>query len=371
MPSSARNTSRVPSYFGWIDALRGVAAICVVIFHYHHFYLAEYDVLASVRTTADFPYGAILGVVYDLGEEAVRLFWVISGFVFAHVYWSRDTTARDFAIARIARLYPLHFVTLLFVAILQIVSTTFAGHVQIFGNNDGWQFAQQVFLLNHVLGFAGEPSFNGPIWLVSAELFAYAVFLATLTLTKRNPLIGSLLLAVVSYVALSLHPDGFVIGQWALVCLVFFFAGSTCFAVYQQVHDKTAVMVATILALLGVAWVGHVTDSNNTVLLSLCCAIVLIVACMENVTTHVGRGGRFLGDISYSIYLVHVPIQMVILLLADLFFDATRSFADSYVTLPAYLIVSIWCAYVVNVRFEKPIGLWVRRRMRGAANVTG
>ena len=62
---------------------------------------------------------------------------------------------------------------------------------------------------------------------------------------------------------------------------------------------------------------------------------------------------------------------MVILLLADLFFDATRSFADSYVTLPAYLIVSIWCAYVVNVRFEKPIGLWVRRRMRGAANVTG
>jgi len=41
------------------------------------------------------------------------------------------------------------------------------------------------------------------------------------------------------------------------------------------------------------------------------------------------------------------------------------------VTLPAYLIVSIWCAYVVNVQFEKPIGLWVRRRMRGAANVTG
>jgi peptidoglycan/LPS O-acetylase OafA/YrhL len=92
---------------------------------------------------------------------------------------------------------------------------------------------------------------------------------------------------------------------------------------------------------------------------------------MENVTTHVGRGARFLGDISYSIYLVHVPIQMVILLLADLFFEPTRSFADSYVTLPAYLIVSIWCAYVVNVRFEKPIGLWVRRRMRGAANVTG
>ncbi|MFX5945263.1 hypothetical protein ABTE62_19415, partial [Acinetobacter baumannii] len=56
---------------------------------------------------------------YDYGHVAVQYFWAVSGFVFAHVYLA-DPTAHDrFWLARVARLWPLHLLTLVLVALLQ------------------------------------------------------------------------------------------------------------------------------------------------------------------------------------------------------------------------------------------------------------
>ncbi len=112
-----------PTYFVWVDALRGLAALSVVVFHYHHFYLRDAAGRPDIPETGTFPYAAILDAAYRHGGLAVEHFWVISGFVFAHVYLGRPTTMRAFWVARFARLYPLHLVTLLAVAALQAVSS--------------------------------------------------------------------------------------------------------------------------------------------------------------------------------------------------------------------------------------------------------
>lgn len=49
----------LPNHFGWIDGLRGVAAVAVVIFHYHHFYLADYADRESIP-----PYKASHGILF-------------------------------------------------------------------------------------------------------------------------------------------------------------------------------------------------------------------------------------------------------------------------------------------------------------------
>jgi peptidoglycan/LPS O-acetylase OafA/YrhL len=119
--------------FFWVDVLRGVAALVIVVFHYHHFYLADAFDRAGVPALESFPYAAVLAPLYSaVAAKAVEVFWLISGFVFAHVYMRRPVTGWNFFVARFARLYPLHFATLLYVAALQIWSLQGAGHWQIY-----------------------------------------------------------------------------------------------------------------------------------------------------------------------------------------------------------------------------------------------
>ena len=159
-----------PSYFAWLDGLRGVAALIVVIFHYHHFYLADWRDRPNIPKPDQFPFSGALLPIYEHGDYAVQLFWVISGFVFAHVYFRRNTNLQGFIMARFARLYPLHFATLMIVLFLQWFSISKVWQWQIYGNNDARHFALQLFFffkLEHVVawiefqradlvGFAGD-----------------------------------------------------------------------------------------------------------------------------------------------------------------------------------------------------------------------
>lgn len=362
MSSAPSSTRPLPAYFGWIDGMRGIAAISVVIFHYTHFYMANAAARPIEVAIMDVPYAGVLWPFYSYGEVAVRLFWVISGFVFAHVYWSRETSARAFGVARLARLYPLHLVTLLIVAALQMISLRWAGHWQVFENNDLRHFVLQLFLLDQSLGFADGLSFNGPIWSVSAEMFAYLLFFVTLPLTKSRPLVASVLLAFAGFAALSVRPDGFIIGHWAFVCVVFFFAGSACFAAFQAIRQVWLLVLGLAVVAAGAAFAGH----ENSALIALCCLVVMALAAAELVVAGRGRILRVLADISYSIYLIHIPVQIAVLIVADVVFDGARGFAGHVVTLPLYLAVCIVLAYVVHVRFERPVGAWLRRRLIAA-----
>lgn len=75
---------------------------------------------------------------------------------------------------------------------------------------------------------------------------------------------------------------------------------------------------------------------------------------------------RALGDMSYGIYLVHVPMQMGLLLGLDLFLGGSRALATSPLTLPLYVVAVVGVSWVVHVRFERPVGAWLRTRLRRA-----
>src|SRR5271154_1021290 len=99
-----------------LDGLRGIAAIAVMEFHFNIFYLPQ------ARLFDIFPH-------LDLAYLSVDLFFLLSGFVIAHVYgqalasnWRAQWL--KFAIARFARLYPLFAVTTLTMMIVASLSTT-------------------------------------------------------------------------------------------------------------------------------------------------------------------------------------------------------------------------------------------------------
>jgi len=101
-------SGRIPA----IDTLRGLAAFIIIFWHYPFFFGPK-------------PFPSVFAPFYTNGQAAVDVFFVISGFILSYVYLSRISDASDawrYVVKRIARLYPLHFVTLIVVAAIAVLS---------------------------------------------------------------------------------------------------------------------------------------------------------------------------------------------------------------------------------------------------------
>ena len=169
----------VPKYYHLIDCFRTFAALAVVFHHYQHFYFFGGSKNSSSYLTSanisEQPFYQNLYYLYEVGASGVQFFWVISGFIFASVYFSRKVTGKEFFISRFARLYPLHFLTLMVILCLQIISSLVYGFFQIYEFNDVTHFILNIFFMSS-WGFESGASYNGPIWSVSVEILVYLVF---------------------------------------------------------------------------------------------------------------------------------------------------------------------------------------------------
>ena len=112
----------------------------------------------------------------------VELFFVLSGFILFGLYERRvaaaTVSARDFAVLRLSRLYPLHLATLL-VLLLQ-TSPPF-----VYPDNDTIHLVRQLFMVSAWSADRPFTSFNGPVWSVSVELLLYIAFFVLCRLGMR------------------------------------------------------------------------------------------------------------------------------------------------------------------------------------------
>ncbi len=158
------------TYFYTVDLFRGLAAILILVWHYHHFYL--YGLNTHIWDYSIQPFYTTFKFFYHQGFWLVSFFWVISGFVFAYVYLKTKPTLKDFMLHRFSRLYPLHLITLVAIALLQFSSIAVLGYYQIFDNSDLYHFISHLWFASYWQAGA-EYSYNAPIWSVSVEIFIY------------------------------------------------------------------------------------------------------------------------------------------------------------------------------------------------------
>lgn len=134
-----------------IDALRGVATVLVVLFHYT---IKAPDILPGVAT---------IPVHVSWGAYGVHLFFAISGFVI-FMTLERTRTLADFAVARVVRLYPTYWAG--------IALTTLGVHA--LGAHSLGQPAQVVLAnLTMLHGFVYIPAVDGVYWSLTVELSFY------------------------------------------------------------------------------------------------------------------------------------------------------------------------------------------------------
>ena len=363
-----------------IEGLRGIAVLWVVLFHF--FVLRPGD--AASRAILATPAGALAANGY-LG---VDLFFLISGFLLALPWFMHATQQRerpsaiDFYRRRFWRIVPAYYVQLaiLFAVVLPVM------HGMKFWRSDAWVylynlFAHVLFLHNTTPLSSGSMQVNGALWTLAVEAQFYLLLPLAMPLVVRWPR-ASLAAAVAAAQAWRVAsqtdlaplvqlemwlgrpwewPEGVIryllehqlpsyLGHFFLgICL-----GGAWLARGRRLphpHGLDAAAVLAIVALsisLVTGWPpGNLAWTAAPVTL----AVLLAAAACEGtwISAALGRGPlAFVGRVSYSIYLYHLP--MLIVLAATL--DTLGAAA-----LPAYLAAAVLAGWVSWRLVEKP---WLR-----------
>lgn len=310
--------------------MRGVAALCVAIYHRQFFF--------SYNTS-----------FFDWGWTNVDLFFLISGIVLSHVYEKRIalglTSFPEFLSHRIARLWPLHF----FAMMVMLAAEDFNWSI---GQGDimDWSSPVYTFLLNLVFlqnigiyssSVAGGHTWDGNAWSLTPEIVAN---LAWFYLLVRNRLSSKLLITVVLVFAVlqyNLDPgssvSGLILGSNLVRCTMSYAMG--CLLYRHLIANPAVTPLPRFWAsVIGLGLVNLIAISVAAILVfdSRLFAhwdwiLVLFVFpaftfCVLQPDTVLNRifSSRFLvhlGTISYSVYLLHVPIALFMTDLTYYFFD--------------------------------------------------
>jgi peptidoglycan/LPS O-acetylase OafA/YrhL len=258
-----------------------------------------------------------------LGGWGVDVFFVLSGFVMMHVYETRfsgglsRSAVTRFYVLRLGRIYPLH------VALLGAMAVGYALDVLPW---DGKKFEGAGLLVNLLLvqcwGFYDTLVWNRPSWSISAEWFVYLLFPFFVVVLGSIRKAWQLLLAIavlfVLYYEARWEIGGFVrgnLGPGSLMRVTFgFLAGFFLYGLFKQRFlqriDWDAVCVSTIVAFVALMILSVSRYHFSFIFHLPICLIVFSVARSSGYAARIfdNRVSVYLGEISYSIYMVHFPL---------------------------------------------------------------
>lgn len=354
---------QAPQRFYLLDALRGVAALAVVVWHYQHFFFIGPGQLSPDFVREAQPFYLLLQPFYQHGAKAVQLFFVLSGFVFFSQYLDKISAGQvgawRFFVLRFSRLYPLHFVTLLAVAGLQLISLRIDGQSIVYPCNDSYHFILQLLFVSG-WGFEQCWSFNEPAWSVSVEVLLYFLFFVFALTVPRSlrPRLGLALAAGAIGALVKLTVPG-PVGNVGLGILCFYLGGAVFLTLDWLV--RRGFQPATIATAAGFITLGGFVGASRSVALLYSVAfpaLVLTLAALQYCRFDIGRSLRVLGDISYSTYLTHFPIQLALLVIAKIgLISIDYQTRTGFLLFFALLLIISMVSYYA---FEKPTQEYLR-----------
>lgn len=278
---------------GELDALRGLAALGVVAFHYTTFYQQEQGHLQP------------LGFGFPAGNYGVHLFFLISGFVI-FMTLERTRSAMDFAVSRFSRLFPAYWAAM---AITAAVVYTIGLPIQRIPAID---LAVNLTMLQEILGFT---HLDGSYWTLQVELFFYLqmLFWCMLGQLKRiRWIIAAWLIMAVIYALTSqrhLH-FSYTLRELLLLRHIPFFAlGILFYCLYAGSGDRRAniAMIALSLVAIGVSY------APTYLVAGLACSAIFALFVAGKLRWLRAAPFVFLGAISYSLYLLHQAIGFALI----------------------------------------------------------
>ena len=367
-------------HYALLDGLRGVAALMVVWYHF-------FEGFAFAEGTAI--------TTFNHGHIGVDLFFMLSGFVISYAYDDRWQSARnhltlkDFFKRRLIRLHPM----LIMGAIIGLVTFCLQGSVKWDGSPTpmSWSLVALVLTMLFIPAYPGAPydlrgngemfSLNGPSWSLFFEYIGnllYALFirhLSNLALAILTVVLG----IAWSWFAITDVSGYDMLGVgWTLDTVNFcggflrmmfpFSLGMLMARNFKPIKIKGIFWIAwaVLFGLFSVPAFAKCGAISINALYELACvmlvfpAIVWLTASGETTNKFSSSVCKFLGDISYPLYIVHYPVMY--LFYAWLIEHKYYTLGETWPVVIMVFAINIALAYACLKLYDEPVRRWLTKR---------
>jgi peptidoglycan/LPS O-acetylase OafA/YrhL len=303
----------------FIQYLRGLAPVLVLWAHLSGFWLYAHGRGWQVNTDWFIYLSRPLNLYENAGHLGVVLFFLVSGYIVTHA--SRRESARTFGIKRAFRLLPA-----LWLAVAVVAAARLIAHLAGIGYPTGTQgggltaYLRGAFLLDML---QNKPQINGVTWTLVVEVSFYVLTAAAITLSRRAPALATVgMLATWAGAALLLHhfPSTRYLDAMTVYVGILILGRSLYLSHASLIGSRESwwlccAVVAVFVAVYQVLAPGVLQQYDgpaNTYVLGLLLFLVFMYASPKQAPWAI----RELADISYSLYLLHIPVGMLTIDLA-------------------------------------------------------
>ncbi len=367
--SSAFSDSK--QHFKILDALRGVAAIVVVLFH-------VLEVYSGGDHTKQF---------INHGYLAVDFFFMLSGYVMAHAYDDRwdVMSLKDFFKRRIIRLHPMIILGMTIGALCFYFGES--AYFPKIADTSFWQL-----LLVTVIGYTLMPippsmdirgwnemhPLNGPSWSLFLEYIAN--ILHALVLRKLSKVMLSVFVILAAFALIHLavtSPTGDIIGGWSVEVeqlrigftrLLFpYMAGMLLRRMVKITSNKNTFFWSSLLLILFLSfprlggydhlWANGLYDALSVIIIF---PVIIYLGAIGNIKgAFTNKACTFLGDISYPIYIIHFPFVYIFYAWVT---NNNIPIGQGVLVGIGVLIFTLILSYAALKLYDEPIRKWLAKR---------
>jgi peptidoglycan/LPS O-acetylase OafA/YrhL len=312
----------IPSTFTAIDGLRGFACL-IVLCHHCYFHGGRY----SYPTIKILNWKQSLSSLFYYGYSGVELFFILSGFCLAYSIIrspNKIVNWRQYFIKRARRIYPAFIATMVILFTLSFI--IHSQKIDIFIDNKFLEMptSEQLFLSLSFVDF----SFNTSFWTLCLELRWYLIFPLIILIYKRFNISGAFIFSIVISLIYStfIYPSSqtqlkfilgplplylplFVLGVWAAHLLVT--KPSSLVQDYITRYSKWGCLASLIPLFIVVPPEPFFGFSRSRIIPFGIFYFFLLVAALYDSSFQKFFSWKplvFVGEFSYSLYLIHLPI---------------------------------------------------------------
>ena len=356
------------AHYDLLDGLRGVAALMVIWYHVFEGYA--------------FAGGGNIETL-NHGYLAVDFFFILSGFVIGYAYddrWGKSLTMKDFFKRRLIRLHPM----VVMGAVLGAITFCIQGCVQW----DGTHVAISMIMLSllctiffipampgvgyEVRGNGEMFPLNGPCWSLFFEYIGnilYALFIRRLSNKALTVFVVLLGAALAAFAVFNVSTYGNIGVGWTLDGMLFPFSlGMLMSRNFKPMKVKGAFWICTIalIALFSVPYLeGMEPLCMNGVYEAFCVIVafpIILWIGASGTTTDVQstKVCKFLGDISYPVYVIHYPLMY--LFYAWLIENKLYTLGETWHVAVCVFVLSIVLAYLCLKLYDEPVRKYLAKR---------
>ena len=367
------------NHIGFLDLVRGFLAFWV---YYAHLKMASIG----------------KDVIWGSPALAVDGFMLLSGFLMAYHWVLREDRfqnfwqqAKDFYIRRFFRIAPLYYslLTVVFIwqnkfisikeAVNAIIPPAWGGAVLVMDRPDFQPLSFWNLISHYSFTFGFIPKFVNsnmlPDWSIGLEMQFYLIFPILVLIIARFGSAATTFLVFLSTIAtakfIGLYDHTGLIARFPqpsfiLFKLNFFLSGMAIAYAYlaKENKRKTYWILISLLSLF----------NAKIHILMIAALIILLLFFDENssdIFSRIGNGkfSKFLGDTSYGLYLMHLPVMYPILyiLFKQVWFSKMPIYPRLVVTMAIISPLVYGLAYLVNRSIELPgirLGKQIASRIR-------